>query len=147
MALDGFAVSKVITKCREYIGAELIKRDVILLPIREENSLWGDVLADGVLMLLSNGVYGMNQLVPDDLYNSVRNLCKTGHEKYLAEIQNSMEETYKRTSKNHCLIVISELLKRQYSPKVDVKQSIEQYFFEVPNDLVQTICTKVKGGG
>lgn len=146
MALDGLAVSNVITKCREYIKAELIKRDVILLPLREENNLLGDVLADGVLLLLSNGVYGMNQLIPDDIYNSVRNLCKTGLEQYLAEVQNSMEGTYKRTSKNHCVIVISELLKHQYSSKVDVKQSIEQYFFEVPNDLVQTICTKVKGG-
>lgn len=146
MALDGLAVSNVITKCREYIKAELIKRDVILLPLREENNLLGDVLADGVLLLLSNGVYGMNQLIPDDIYNSVRNLCKTGLEQYLAEVQNSMKETYKRTSKNHCVIVISELLKHQYSSKVDVKQSIEQYFFEVPNDLVQTICTKVKGG-
>lgn len=51
-----------------------------------------------------------------------------------------------RHYEHHCVIVISELLKRQYSSKVDVKQSIEQYFFEVPNDLVQTICTKVKGG-
>ena len=146
MALDGVAVSNVITKCRECIKTELIKRDVILLPLREENTLLGDVLADGVLLLLSNGVYGMNQLIPDDLYNSVRNLCETGLETYLTKVQNSMKKAYKRTSRNHCVIVISELLKRQYSSKVDVKQSVEQYFFEVPNDLVQTICTKVKGG-
>lgn len=146
MALNGETVSKVLLKCKDSIIVELNKRDISLLPCRNRTSLLGKILADGVLMLLNNGVYSSGKLVSDELCAALVNLCDAGIDSYLLEVQKLMEKTYNRTSKNHCVLIISELLKRQYSPKVDVEHSIEQYFFEVPSDLVQEISAKVKGG-
>lgn len=145
MALNGETVSKIILNCKESIVAELEKRDISLLPCRNLKSLLGKILADGVLLLLNNGVYSSSNLVSDELCAALINLCETGLDTYLLEVQNLMKKNYNRTSRNHCILVISELLKRQYSPKVDVVHSIEQYFFEVPSDLIQEISAKVRG--
>lgn len=145
MALNGETVSKIILNCKESIVAELEKRDISLLPCRNLKSLLGKILADGVLLLLNNGVYSSSNLVSDELCAALINLCETGLDTYLLEVQNLMKKNYNRTSRNHCILVVSELLKRQYSPKVDVVHSIEQYFFEVPSDLIQEISAKVRG--
>lgn len=146
MALDAETVSKVISKCKDNIMVELGKQDISLLPCRGLKSLLGKVLADGLLLLLSNGVYSFSKLVPNNLCDALVNLCKTGLDNYLVIVQNLMEENYKRTCRNHCILAISELLKRQYSPNIAVELSVAQFFFEVPDDLVQEISARVKGG-
>ena len=146
MALDAETVSKVISKCKDNIMVELGKQDISLLPCRDLKSLLGKVLADGLLLLLSNGVYSFSKLVPNNLCDTLVNLCKTGLDNYLVIVQNLMEENYKRTCRNHCILAISELLKRQYSPNIAVELSVAQFFFEVPDDLVQEISARVKGG-
>lgn len=145
MALDGEAVSGAISECKEIIIQELEKQDISLLPCRDSKSLLGEILAEGILALLSNGVYSFGKLVPNELHNALMSLCKTGVDDYLMEVQNLMEKNYSRTSKNHCILVVSQLLKRQYSAGMDVELSAKQYFFDVPNDLLQEICARVKG--
>ena len=116
-----------------------------MLPCRESKSLLGEILAEGILVLLSNGVYSFGKLVPNELHNALMSLCKTGVDDYLMEVQNLMEKKYSRTSRNHCILVVSQLLRRQYSAGMDVELSAKQYFFDVPNDLLQEICARGKG--
>lgn len=151
MAVDNTAtVIKDIAKCKKDIRNQLKREDIPLLPCENVDRLLGRVLADGILLLLNNGVYSFGKLVPNNLYEAMVNLCETGYDDYLVVVREQMEKNYMRTSKNHCIRVISELLKREIlkqrnSTEVAVEPSIEQYFFEVPKDLLQQISAEVKG--
>lgn len=148
MALDAEAVGRVIVECKESMKKELRKKDISPLPLRNWDSFWGKVLADRVLLLLSYGVYSFGKLISTELCDAVKQLCKTGSAEYQREVQSIMGSTergYGRTSRNHCIRVISELLKRQYSSEMDVERSVERYFFDAPATLVQEISAKVKG--
>lgn len=151
MALDTDIVNRGIAKCKENILNELERKDISLLPCRNMDELLGRILADGILVLLNNGVYSFGKLVPDDLCKALVNLCETGYGDYLNDVQKLMKKNYMRESRNHCIRVISELLKRevlkqQNSSEVAIEPSVKQYFFEVPNNLVQEISAKVRGG-
>lgn len=146
MALDAGSVNKMIAKCKEQVKRELNKKDVLLLPCRKLDSLVGSLLADRIMVLLSNGVYSFERLTPNEFYELLTTLCTTGLAKYVQAVKEQMTGYYKRDSKNHSIIVISELIKRQYSSAVDLDHSIEQYFFEVPDPLIKEISNKVKGG-
>ena len=153
MALDNEIVSRDIAKCKEDILNELGREDISLLPCRNKNELLGRVLTDGILVLLNNGVYSFGKLVPDDLCDALENLCETGYGGYLNEVRKLLKKNYMRESRNHCIRVVSELLKREVlkqknGSEVAVGPSIKQYFFEIPDNdnLVQEISAKVKGG-
>lgn len=145
MALDADSINKMIAKNKENIKNELNKRDISLLPCRKLDSLVGNVLADRLMILLSNGVYSPERLISNALYESLSTLCTTGLTKYVQGVKDQMKDCYKRDSKNHCIMVISELIKRKYSSAVDLERSIKKYFFEVPDALIQEVSNRIGG--
>lgn len=146
LAMDPDAVSKALTRCRETIKTELDKKDISLLFCRYWDDLIGDVLTDRLILLLSKGVYSIDQLLPNELCEALSILCATGLSQYVEPVRAQLRKHYNRDCKNQSVLVISELMKRQYSPAVDLAHSIGQYFFDVPDCLVQEIGGKVTGG-
>ncbi len=144
MALDKDTTEKAIHRCKEVIKNSLNKKDIPLLPCNDLNGLLGTVLVDHMMGLLCYGVYNCEKMVPDTLCDALTNLCTTSLSKYVGEVKKQMEDYYHRYSKNQCVLIVSELIKRQYSSAVDLRHSLEYYFYDVTDDLVRELDSRVK---
>lgn len=145
MAQDAKTIAKAISTSKELMMNELIKKDVSLLMCRNKGIVIGKVLAENVILLLSNGVYSFGKNISNNLYETIEKLCIKGLPEYSNEVKELLKFGYMMDSKNKCVFIISELIKQNLTNTVNVKSSIQQYFVEVSDELVEQIEAKIKG--
>jgi len=146
LASDKYTVAESIKDFKEKMKLELQKKDVVLLPCGKYYELLGNALAELLISLLCNGVYSWGKLAGDEVFDAVRNLCVTGKEDALQPVIDNLSQVYRKTTRNHCILVVSELLKRNYSPSVNLDLSIRHFFYKLTDDLTAAISERVKGG-
>ena len=55
------------------------------------------------------------------------------------KVKAQLRDAYKQECRNRCILIISELIKRELSNAINVRGSIQQYFFNAPMELVEEI--------
>lgn len=145
LALEQDAVAEAFQNCNEQISLELNKRGIVLLPGRT-SELYGTILFDQLLSWLCNGAYSLSELANNELCEALRALCTTGRTEDLRAVQTQLTHIYGRKTRNHCILVISEILKHKRPTPAKLDPSIKEYFYHAPDDLVKEISEKMKGG-
>ena len=136
---DITVVTEAIKLSKGIIEKELIKENMPLIMCRDTDEIFGQVITDGIVELLTNGVYCINKLVSNELYNEISNLCIRNRVDSISAIREMLKTDYKQDCKNRCVRIISELIKQKYNGSVDLKNSIKQYFYNVNEDLLNQI--------
>lgn len=133
------SVIDAVKLSKEIISKELIKKNMTLIMCRDTDEIFGQVLAEKIVEFLTNGVYSLNKLVSNDLYNAIFELCVKNRIDSIIIIRDMLKDDYKQECKNRCIRVISELIKQKYADNIDVPNSIKQYFYNVNDDLLNQI--------
>lgn len=144
LAQNADEVVKAIQLCKSKLDRELLKKNVLLVMCRDKDDLFGNILAEAVIQFLINGVYGINELLPDSLYNGLMVLFIKSRIEDVDKVKVQLRAAYKQECRNRCILIISELIKRELSNAINVKGSIQQYFFDAPINLVEEIETVVR---
>lgn len=139
-------VVKAIKTARGILSKELVKNDVSLVMCRNKEEIFGGILAENVLRLLINGVYSQKILISDALYTTLTELLQKGKVEDVAKVKEMLKVGYKQECRNRCILIISELIKQRFDKTVNIAMSIQQYFFEVDNDLLKEIEDAVSKG-
>lgn len=141
-------VVDTLSLCKNTLKRELIKKDVVLVFCNNQNELLGDILVDGVMQFLVNGVYSFKNLLDDTLYDKVRNLFKKGRIEDIPDVCYAFEhqQGYMQSPKKKCISIISELIKQKYDKSVNLRKSIRQYFMVEDEKLFNEIEAKIKQG-
>lgn len=146
MAQDASAILKTLEYCKVSIKKALTLKGIFLIMCREEKQLFGSLLAEGVMNLLMNGVYSFEKLISDELYDALAGLFRDGLSEDIAKVRNLMGKGYMQDPKNRCVFIISELIKLNYDPTVDVRESIKKYFYAKDTKLFSEIESAVMKG-
>lgn len=144
LAQEADDVVQAIQDCKGKLDKELLKKSTSLVLCRDTDDLFGSILAEAVIQLLINGVYGINKLVPDSLYNDLMTLFIKGRTEDVDKVKAQLRDAYKQECRNRCIFIISELIKRELSNAINVKASIQQYFLDAPMELIEEIETVVR---
>lgn len=143
LAEETTIISEAIKLSKDVIAKELIKKNCPLIMCRDVDYIFGKVIADGIIELLTNGVYSINNLVSDKLYNEIFDLCTKDRIDSSLVIRNLLKIEYKQDCRNRCVRIISELIKQKFTNGIDVKNSIRQYFYNVNENLLSQIETAI----
>ena len=108
--------------------------------------MFGIVLADGVMQLIVNGVYGFNDLMSNDLYKKLVDLLIKEKAEAIPAIREGIKKGYMQDPRNRCKLVISELIKLNYDKTVNIRKSIQQYFMLDEDALFDEIEDAVRKG-
>ena len=130
---------RAIQLCKSKLDKELLKKKVSLVMCRDKDELFGGVIAEAVIQLLINGVYSINKLLPDSLYDDLMDLFMKSRMEDVDKVKAQLRDAYKQECRNRCILIISELIKRELSNAINVRGSIQQYFFNAPMELVEEI--------
>lgn len=139
-------VIDTIDKCKQVLKNELTKKDITLVFCNKKEDLFGVVLADGVMQLIVNGVYGFNDLMCNDLYEKLVDFLIREKAEAIPAIREGIKKGYMQDPKNRCKLVISRLIKLNYDKTVNIRKSIEQYFMVEENALFEDIEEAVRKG-
>ena len=132
-------IVRAIQLCKSKLDKELLKKKVSLVMCRDKDELFGGVIAEAVIQLLINGVYSINKLLPDSLYDDLMDLFMKSRMEDVDKVKAQLRDAYKQECRNRCILIISELIKRELSNAINVRGSIQQYFFNAPMELVEEI--------
>ena len=139
-------VIDTIDKCKQVLKNELTKKDITLVFCNNKEDLFGIVLADGVMQLIVNGVYGFNDLMSNDLYKKLVDLLIKEKAEAIPAIREGIKKGYMQDPRNRCKLVISELIKLNYDKTVNIRKSIQQYFMLDEDALFDEIEDAVRKG-
>ena len=150
MAEDEGRVIQVIKECKETLEKELIKANVTLVVCNNKNVLFGRVIAEFILEYFLNGVYGFKHLVDDEFFNKLYRLGEYTLIEDVAPVKDILSKEYGEQCKNRCVYIISESIKAgvyDAGGKIDLKESIKQYFFKgVNQEIIDLISEEIKEG-
>jgi len=139
-------VIETIDLCKQSLASELTKKDVTLVFCNNRDKLLGDILTDGVMQFLVNGIYSFKSLLDDDLYEKISQLFVNKRIEDIADVRHSLEreQGYMQNPKNRCMVIISELIKQKCDKTVNLRKSIQQYFMVEEESLFEEIETLIK---
>lgn len=146
MAQSEDAVLKTLKYCKASLKRALTLKNVSLIYCREEDLLFGSLLAEGVINLLINGVYKLDHLVADDLHDALTVLFRDGLREGIAPVREMIRKGYMQDPKSRCLLTISELIKLRHDKSVNLLGSIRKYFYIEDAQLFSEIEALVKKG-
>lgn len=144
MAEDDDRVIQVLKECKNILKKELIKANVSLVVCNNKKVLFGRVMAEFILEYFLNGVYGFKHLVDDDLFDKLYRLCEYTLIEDVAPVKDILTKKYDEQCKKHCIFIVSELIKSDMylCGKVNVEESIKQYFFKGVNATIVDLISK-----
>lgn len=146
MAQSEDAVLKTLKYCKVSLKRALTLKNVSLIYCREEDLLFGSLLAEGVINLLINGVYKLDHLVADNLHDALTVLFRDGLREGIAPVREMIRKGYMQDPKSRCLLTISELIKLRHDKSVNLLGSIRKYFYIEDAQLFSEIEALVKKG-
>ena len=139
-------VSISLKYAKESMNKTLSRKDVSLIMCNDLEDIEGTLIAESIMKYLTNGIYCTKSLVDDDFSDELIGLCQTTLGEKADYIKSTLKDAYKCECKAYVIDVISELIKKDYSEDIDVKESIKQYFYVADENLVNEIEKKIKGG-
>lgn len=144
MAEDNDTITRTLNVCRERIQKLVNRKGVSLIMLREKEKLFGKLLLNGIVSLLVNGVYKLNDLMSNDLYNHLKAFLEQGNSSEIVKIQEGLRAGYQQAPKNRCVHIICELIKQDYNANVDIRGSIGRYFVLPEEKLYDEIEDKIR---
>lgn len=144
LAQNADEVVQAIQQCKSKLDKELLKKNTSLVMCRDKDDLFGNLLAEAVIQLLINGIYCINEIPSDALYNALIELFVKGRSADVDKVKTQLRDAYKQECRNRCILIISELIKFNLSNAINIKASIQQYFFDAPIGLIEEIETAVR---
>ena len=139
-------VIDTIDICKKTLSRELTRNDASLIFCNNKENLLGIVLADGIMRLLVNGVYGFKNLLSDNLYNGIIELCVKEKVDTISAVRDYIKIGYMQDTRNRCMYIISELIKLNYDKTVNIHKSVQQYFAIEEEPLFAEIEALVRKG-
>lgn len=146
LAEDSKLVIDSISKYKEAMKDELIKKDVSLVFCHNMDEVLGVVIAENVMQLFVNGVYKLGTLMSTEMSVAINNLFVKGKQEDVSKVRELLKRAYMQEPKNRCIAVISELIKNEYDRTVNIRNSIKGYFFFEEENLFDEIEKTVRKG-
>ena len=152
MIMDSKTVTKDIAEIKCEIDEILSYKEITLLPMSldEKEQLYGDILAESVLGYLMQGLYSLGKPVPDEITNSIVELCKMGIPEIVYLVKSQLKKEYNRECKNHCIEIVYNEIKRELvkvgTKDISLEESIRSHFLTVSSDYVNVLLTNLKEG-
>lgn len=137
-------VLDTIIKCKGLLKNELIKQNIKLLFCSYKEKAFGTVIANEIMKLLSNGIYSINSIINDKLYNLLIHLLETNDMNDVNKIHDYMKKVYMQEPRGKCISIIAELIKLEYDETVDTYKSIGKYFLIEDEALFKEIEKAIK---
>lgn len=144
LAQDGAQFVQATKYAKETLAGELVGKAITLVMCRNRSALFGAFLAEGVIRLLINGVYAIPGLMPDDLCANLTRLFVSASPEAADKVRACLQECYKQGCRSRCILIVSQLIKRDLTRSTDIKASIQQYFFDAPPELVEEVEAAVR---
>ncbi len=147
MVMDDQTVAKDVRNTRGIIKNELIKREIVLLPMTNDrlDRLFGDILANRILILLNYGRYSFKQIMPNSLTNELSELLIKGTSEKVLPVKKHLTELYKTDCYKRCCEIVAEDLINNHVLDINMDRSIRSYFYSVSEEIVNEITGKTKG--
>ena len=132
---------------KELMDKELNKKDISLIMCSNKKEIEGVIISENLIKYLTNGVYSLNELMTNDLYTYLKELCVKCLIEKIDNVRKKLKEIYKEDCRNRCIRIVASLISKKMEDKVNVKGSIEQYFYTLDEKLLDDIANAIKKGG
>lgn len=139
-------VSESLKYAKKLMSNELLKNSASLIKCNNEDKINGKIIAENIMTYLVNGVYCMKKIADDNFFENLEKLCINSLPEDATKVKNSLKAAYKCECRNYGINVISELIKRDLRNNVNIRSSIEQYFYVVDDELLSEITKKIEEG-
>ena len=73
-----------------------MKKNTSLVMCRDKDDLFGNLLAEAVIQLLINGIYCINEIPSDALYNALIELFVKGRSADVDKVKTQLRDAYKQ---------------------------------------------------
>lgn len=147
MITDDNLIAQQITQLGEIISFETERNGIKLLPMTTERQkkVFGELLAERILIILNNGIYSFGRLVPDELYQAIMELCQTCMREKVAPVREQLKKAYQQEPKQKCFEIIPHIIKLNYDESLNLENTLRTYFLKnIPETALSELLVKTK---
>lgn len=137
---------KAITKAQEMLENKLRENNLKLVLSKDLDKIIANKLASTIMKYLLAGVFSINKLIPDDVLTELTTMLRTPETESIRVFKKTMNNFYSRNPRRVGLLIVSEMLKNQYSSGMDLRKSAENFLLEYETNDINEIIFKIKGG-
>ena len=143
MVSDEQSVLESVADAEKQLVRALSGKNVSLAVCRDREALAGSVIAEQLGLLLSQGAYRVKDILSDEILESIARLMR-GDAGGLRQLRKYLGSAYGEDLRDHCIFVVSELIRRQYSEGVNLMKSISNYFMRTDVAVLNEIERRIK---
>lgn len=138
-------VEHAVKLYRKHIKSILVKRDVNLVMCEDENSIYAELLYEGIIPYLLNGCYTIKQLISNELRVGIYELLLSPNKERFDSVKQKLKVAYKDDPKYKGQFIIAQLVYYNATEQTDIVQTIKNYFFNISSDEIMKIKDLVDG--
>ena len=135
-----------LQRAKQLISSELLKKNASLIMCNNEDEIKGKIIAESIMTYLVNGVYCMKKIADNNFFKELKTLCTKSLIEDVTRVKNYLKDAYKMECRTYGINVISEIIKHDLRDSVNIQASIEQYFYDVEEELLSEITKKIEEG-
>lgn len=139
-------VNKAIKIYRQIVKSSLIKSNVNLIMVEDENSIYAEIMLESIVRYLLNGCYSIRQLISNEIYNELYKLLLAPSQDKLALLRKYLKTAYADDLEYKGRFIVAQLVYRKANERTDIEGTIKNYFFEISEEEVSKIKIIVNRG-
>ena len=136
-------VEKSVALYRKYVISKLKKNSVSLMFCSNENEIFADIIAESIVKYLLHGVYSINDLVEDYLFETIKDLLKTPTKNKLDKLKLLLKEAYMEEPQWKGQFIIRQMIYNQIDEDTNISGTIKNYFIIADQKTVDEIRMKM----
>lgn len=142
------AVAKQAVESTKALFEKYINKSNVSLVFAENslNKIISIIISKSFQKYMLSGLYSANQLLSNEFCNRLENLLEIPTCEKIQFFTQACTELFSRKAKSYAQIVVSEMIKKQYSKQMNVNKTIQNYFAAIDDENIKIIENMIYGG-
>ncbi len=144
MIENNYYIIEAIKMCKKEVKHIMKKKNISLVLCKDENKIISEIISEAIINYITNGVYSVKKIIRNKLYDNINDLILNPTDKKIDLLKSEFSILYEKDVKVVGMYIISQLIKSDLSRNIDLRKSIEKYFFKVENKTIEEIIEIIK---